>query len=64
MWSWISCYVTGHDYSVCCDAGAMFLRCVVCGRRSQGWVVNDRDHAHAPHGTLRNTLESTTAAAQ
>jgi hypothetical protein len=42
----------------------MFLRCVVCGRRSQGWVVNDRDHAHAPHGTLRNTLESTTAAAQ
>jgi hypothetical protein len=47
MWNWISCYVTGHDYSVCCDGGAMFLRCIVCGRRSQGWVVHG-DHAH-PH---------------
>ena len=46
MWSWIVCYVTGHDYSVSCDGGAMFLRCVVCGRRSQGWVVNPA-HAHA-----------------
>ena len=26
MWSWICCYVTGHDYSVSCDGGAMFLR--------------------------------------
>jgi len=24
----------------------MFLRCVVCGRRSPGWVVNAA-HAHA-----------------
>lgn len=48
MWSWILCYVAGHDYSVSCNDGAMFLRCMVCGRRSQGWVVNnDHDHAHA-----------------
>ena len=40
MWNWIRCYVTGHDYSVCCVNGAMFLRCVACGRRSQGWVVH------------------------
>jgi hypothetical protein len=40
--------MTGHDYSVSCNHGAMFLRCMVCGRRSQGWVVNnDHDHAHA-----------------
>jgi hypothetical protein len=40
MWNWISCYVTGHDYTVCCNGGAMFLRCVVCNRRSHGWVVH------------------------
>jgi len=50
MWSWIFCYVTGHDYSVSCDGGAMFLRCMCCGRRSNGWVVHDDDHAHA-HGS-------------
>jgi hypothetical protein len=47
MWNWISCYVTGHDYTVCCVGGAMFLRCAICGRRSQGWVVHN-DHTH-PH---------------
>ena len=25
MWNWICCYVTGHDYSVSCNEGAMFL---------------------------------------
>ena len=49
MWNWISCYVTGHDYSICCDAGAMFLRCVVCGRRSQGWVVVHEQNHPEPH---------------
>ena len=39
MWSWIACYVHGHDYSIRCESGAMFLRCVLCGRRSQGWFV-------------------------
>ena len=37
MWSWICCYVTCYDYSVCCNGGAMFLRCLVSGRRSPGW---------------------------
>lgn len=46
MWSWIFCYVTGHDYSVSCNDGAMFLRCFACGRRSQGWVVKDHEPAH------------------
>jgi len=48
MWSWISCYFTGHEYSVCCERGRMFLRCLVCGRRSEGWVVRAQ-HVHAPH---------------
>jgi hypothetical protein len=47
MWSWIACYVSGHDYAVSCQDGAMFLRCVLCGRRSQGWTVHrDEPHAH------------------
>jgi hypothetical protein len=41
MWSWILCYVRGHDYSVTCNCGSMFLRCVACGHRSRGWVVHD-----------------------
>ena len=47
MWSWIACYVGGHDYSVTCHSGSMFLRCVLCGRRSQGWLVHrDEQHTH------------------
>ena len=47
MWAWISCYVTGHDYAVSCDHGRMFLKCVICGRRSEGWVVH-HSHTHTP----------------
>jgi hypothetical protein len=39
MWYWIACLVTGHDYSVSCNDGSMFLKCLVCGRRSHGWTV-------------------------
>lgn len=42
MWSWISCYVSGHHYNVCCESGTVFLRCFVCSRRSQGWLVDIR----------------------
>jgi hypothetical protein len=44
MWSWIFCHVVGHDYSVSCDGGAMFLRCIACGRRSHGWTVHEHGH--------------------
>jgi hypothetical protein len=59
MWNWICCYVTGHDYSVCCVSGSMFLRCVVCGRRSQGWVVHGQPahaHVHAHDHATQPTL--------
>lgn len=39
MWSWIACYLHGHNYSVSCDSGSVFLRCLACGRRSTGWSV-------------------------
>ena len=47
MWNWIRCYVTGHDYCVSCERGSMFLRCIVCERRSQGWEVSAKSVAHA-----------------
>jgi hypothetical protein len=51
MWNWIACYITGHDYNVTCVGGAIFLKCLTCGRRSQGWVVHE-EHAHQhSHGT-------------
>ena len=46
MWTWIACYVHGHDYTVRCESGAMFLRCFLCGRRSQGWFVKAGEHQH------------------
>jgi hypothetical protein len=47
MWHFISCYLIGHDYSICCEAGAIYLRCANCGRRSQGWDLHD-EHDHLP----------------
>jgi hypothetical protein len=48
MWTWINCYLSGrHDYGMWCEPGAIFLRCIHCGKRSSGWVV-DRAQTHAP----------------
>jgi len=47
MWSWFNCYLSGrHEFGVWCEPGAIFLRCVHCGRRSSGWDVNCKPHAH------------------
>ena len=41
MWNWLNCYLSGrHDFGVWCEPGAIFLRCVHCGKRSSGWAVN------------------------
>jgi hypothetical protein len=48
MWNWFNCYLSGrHDYSAWCEPGAIFLRCVHCGKRSTGWDVNAKIHAHS-----------------
>lgn len=48
MWNWFNCYLSGrHEYSAWCEPGAIFLRCVHCGRRSTGWDVNAKAHAPA-----------------
>jgi Zn ribbon nucleic-acid-binding protein len=47
MWNWFSCYLSGrHEFGMWCERGAIFLRCVHCGRRSTGWDVNTKPHAH------------------
>jgi hypothetical protein len=46
MWNWFNCYLSGrHEYGVWCEPGAIFLRCVHCGRRSAGWSI-DSPHQH------------------
>ena len=41
MWNWFTCHMSArHEYGVSCERGAIFLRCVHCGRRSSGWSVD------------------------
>ena len=43
MWNWFNCYLSGrHEYGMWCEPGAIFLRCVHCGRRSSGWAVEGK----------------------
>jgi hypothetical protein len=40
MWNLVNCYLSGrHDYGMWCEPGAIFLRCIHCGKRSSGWTV-------------------------
>ena len=40
MWNLFNCYLSGrHDYGMWCEPGAIFLRCMHCGKRSSGWEV-------------------------
>ena len=49
MWKWLNCYLTGrHDYGMWCEPGAIFLRCVYCGKRSNGWSVDPKMQTKLP----------------
>jgi hypothetical protein len=52
MWDWINCHLAGrHEYAIWSDSNRMFLRCLRCGRRSNGWnvaVSHDETQHHAP----------------
>ena len=40
MWNLFNCYLSGrHEYGMWCEPGAIFLRCMHCGRRSSGWSL-------------------------
>ena len=41
MWNWLNCYLSGrHDFGITCCSGSIFLRCINCGKRSNGWAVH------------------------
>jgi hypothetical protein len=49
MWKWFNCYLSGrHDYGMWCEPGAIFLRCMHCGKRSSGWTVDPKVREAAP----------------
>ena len=49
MWNWFNCYLSGrHEFGVWCEPGAIFLRCVHCGRRSSGWAIDAKQHQKPP----------------
>jgi hypothetical protein len=51
MWNWFSCYLSGrHDYGIWCKSGAIYLRCMHCGKRTTGITVEARvaEQAAAP----------------
>jgi hypothetical protein len=52
MWKWLNCYLSGrHEFGVWCEPGAIFLRCMHCGKRSSGWAVDRMAHRHAKRVT-------------
>ena len=68
MWNLFNCYLSGrHDYGMWCEPGAIFLRCVHCGKRSSGWAVTPKPAAqrapvvHAPIAQARTPAEVVTA---
>jgi hypothetical protein len=43
MWNWFNCYLSGrHDFGIWCEPGAIFLRCVHCGKRSNGIAIESK----------------------
>ena len=58
MWDWLNCHLAGrHEYAVWSDSNRMFLRCLRCGRRSNGWEIaasQDGTDDHVPGSGTRD----------
>lgn len=49
MWNWLNCYLSGrHDFGVTCSSGSIFLSCIHCGKRSNGWAVHNQQPVLVP----------------
>jgi hypothetical protein len=49
MLNWFKCYLSGrHEFGVWCEPGAIFLRCLHCGRRSSGWSLGEKAQSAPP----------------
>jgi hypothetical protein len=54
MWNWFNCYFSGrHDYGMWCEPGAIYLRCIHCGRRSPGWDLQTKGAAKTRSAVAR-----------
>ena len=61
MWNWFNCYLSGrHEFGVWCEPGAIFLRCVHCGRRSSGWAIDAKQQKPQTVAPQRTSVVSTT----
>ncbi len=61
MWDWLNCHVAGrHEYAVWSDSNRMFLRCLRCGRRSNGWDVAQAEEDSHPHPPATSGQNSAT----
>jgi len=55
MLNWVRCFLSvNHEYGMWCEPGAIFLRCVHCGRRSSGWALSAHSHEHSAGKSLPN----------
>lgn len=49
MWNLFNCYLSGrHDFGMWCEPGAIFLRCIHCGKRSSGWSLEPKMQTPVP----------------
>jgi hypothetical protein len=57
MWDWISCNLLGrHQESVVCERASIHLRCLKCGRRSDGWQLQEPAFALKPARPWRQAV--------
>jgi hypothetical protein len=56
MWDLFNCSLSGrHNYGMWCEPGAIFLRCLHCGKRSSGWSVEPKMQAPLPRQAVVTT---------
>jgi len=59
MWKWFNCYLSGrHDFGVWCEPGAIFLRCMHCGKRSHGWAIDPKAHTNGARAATPGLMSS------
>jgi hypothetical protein len=64
MWNWFNCYLSGrHEFGVWCEPGAIFLRCLHCGRRSSGWALDGKPGSASVTHPKANAVDEKPASA-
>ena len=64
MWNLLNCYLSGrHEFGISCEPGAIFLRCLHCGRRSPGWSLDPKPQTPLTVADARSSVPSGSASA-